>query len=634
MTSTDSSGKPVDAVTIELDPAPGPSIVQYAATPVKSLETTSSSSSGASARGMCKGMKLLVGVGVLVLAGCAACVIALFVLHFQTSPSPTTRFSFTNFVATPNTSPSVGDVVSLSSDSSLRNGAGTTAYLSTLSLTDATSYDYINMAPLGTSSSYYTTNLISYRRTTSSAVESVLSTFTYSTTGKTLSVNTINSTNVVSSLNMRGIATLSDTLAVVLTASSAYPYYYSYMTPATISGTSVTLLTDQRVNLTTYSPANFLGRLNSTIFVAAYYDQYVSSGYLQRVKVGTVSSAGAITYSSNAPTFAPTNAVNQFYTNFGAPVGIPSLSNTFIIPYYSSTSNTTKMVNNTGLCVTMATYFPSNTTVSDFSDGVCTTKFMPHLLMDSIMVSDSVLAIAFYDSANNNALTVVSVSISSSTGEASIRTNYVFSDVMGDFEFGSASYGFAPKPTLRVLSSNRLAVGFLNPSASGKMSIKILHFSTSTFTFKDMTPVLPIADSSFSLVYTSGADKAVTLDMIPVSADGVATAYMGLRGTTAYQRFSIVESFGPPVGVIRSYNGKSKVEIAVSGKAKVTSMDGAMTVGSVYYATTMGDVVAANTSSTSSSEYMYSADGSTLITVDSKVGIAVEKTKLFVATGL
>lgn len=632
MTSTEGSDKPVDAIAIELDTNPGPTKVEYAATPVKSLKTTSASSR-ASAGGMGMGMKLLVGVGALVLAGCAACVIALFVLHFQTSPSPTTRFSFSNFVATPNTSPAKGDVVSLSSDSSLRNGAGTTAYLSTLTLTDATSYDYINMAPLGTSSSYYMTNLISYRRTTGTTVESVLSTFTYSSSGKTLSVNTINSTNVVSSLNMRGIATLSDTLAVVLTASTAYPYYYSYMTPAMISGTSVTLLTAQRVNLTTYSSANFLGRLSSTAFVAAYYDQYVSSGYSQRVKVGTVSSAGAITYSTNTPAFGPTNA-NQFYTNFGAPVAIPSLSNTFIIPYYSSTSNTTLMVNNTGLCVTMATYFTSNTTVSDFSDGVCTTKFMPHLLMDSVMISDSVLAIAFYDNANNNALTVVTVSISSSSGEASIRTNYVFSDVMGDFEFGSASYGFSPKPTLRVLSFDRLAVGFLNPSAAGKLSVKILHFSTSTLTFKDMTPVLPIAASNFTLVYSSGADKAVTLDMIPVSADGVATAYIGLRGTTAHQRFSLVESFGPPVGVIRSYNGKSKVEIAVSGKAKVESMDGDMTIGSVYYATTMGDVVAANMSSTSSSEYMYSADGSMLITTDSKIGIAVEKTKLFVATGL
>lgn len=631
MTSTeDTTDKPVDSVAIQLDPAPGSTKIEYAATPVKSVDT-SSSSSGPAASGLGMGMKVLIAVGVLVLAGCAACVIALFILLFQTSPSPTTYFTMSNFMAMPDADFDVGMVVSMSSDNMLRNGAGTTAYLNTLTLSDATSYDYINMAPLGTSSSYYTTNLISYRRTTGATVESVLSTFTYNTSSKSLSVNTVNSTNVVSTLNIRGIATLSDTLAVVLTANTTAPYN-AYMTPATISGTSVTLLPAQRQLVASGSSANFLGRLNSTTFVAAYYEAYVASGYAQRVMVGSVSGSG-ITFSSNSPAFAPTNA-NQFYTNFGAPVGIPSLNNTFIIPYYSSTTNMTKMVNNTGLCVTMATYFPSNTSVSDFSTAVCTTKFMPHLLMDSVMISDSVLAIAFFDNANNNALTVVTVSISSSTGAASIRTSYVFSDVMGSFEFGSASYGFSPKPTLRVLSNNRLAVGFLNPSASGKMSVKILHFSTSTLTFKDMTPVLPVADSDFSLVLTSGADKAVTLDMIPISADGVATSYMGLRGTIAHQGFSTVESFGAPLGVVRSYNGKSKVEIVVSGKAKVASVTGSFEVGDVYYATTMGGVVAADISLTSSSEYMYSGNHMMLITTDSKIGIAVDRHKLFVASGL
>lgn len=555
-------------------------------------------------------------------------VTALYVLHFVNRPSPTTRFTFENFAATANTSPQEGDVVSLSTASALRNGAGTTAYLNMMQLSGADYYEYLNLAPMGTTKAYYATNLVGYARTTGTSFESVLTTFTVDATTKTIKTADVATGNVIKSEYIRGLATLSDTVAVAFTIESSTPYS-TYITPVALDGMTATMMTAQRAKVTEHSSANYIVALpGMSALVVAYYENPNSVAYSQRVKVAMVDpTTKAVTFSADTPSFGVSNTATSM-TQFGNPVAVGS-TGAFIIPYYTSSTAPS------GLCVTKSTFAATAKSVAAFSTPVCNTKFLPTNLVGSLMLSDSVLALAFYDEGNNNALTVATVAVSSYDGSLRFRSSYVFSEAMGDFEFGTG-YSFWPKPSLAKLAGSRLVVSFLNPSMAGKLSVKILQYSTETLALKDVTPVLPLAKSDFNLIAnTAATSKAVTLDVLPVSDDGVVTGYLGYRGATVHQRFSVVEDFGNPVGVLRDYTSKSKkASVAITGKAKV-SVSGGLTVGQVYYATTTGKLTKALASASSSpATYVYSEDGTRLVTATSKVGLAVEKDQLFVNTAL
>ncbi|KAF1336696.1 hypothetical protein FI667_g153, partial [Globisporangium splendens] len=535
---------------------------------------------------------------------------ALYVLHFVNRPSPTTRFTFTNFAATGDSSPKKGDPVSLSSTATLCNSASTTAYLNKLTLTDGDAYDYINFAPMGTSQSSYATNIMSCRRTVGTAQENVLTTITVDTV-KQVTTGAISTDNIVTGLNIRGLATLSDSLMVVLAADGSNSPYPSYIIPATITGSSVQMMQANKVALTTGSLSNSISPLTSSAFVAAYFDPCDSTSYMQRVKVGVVDSTShTITYSADV-SFGPANTPpTSVYTNFGKPATVASSTDPIIIiPYFATTG---------GLCVTKATYTIASNIVSAFSTGVCQAKLTPAFLIDSIMLSDSVMAIALYDKSNNNVLTVMTAVISGFDGSLSFRSTFALTDVGGSFEWDNY-YGYSPKPSLAKLRGNRMAVSFLNPTLAGRMSVKILKYSLETLAFKDATPVLPFAAKDFTLVIADAthSKQAITLDIIATSNDSVIAGYMGNRDNVAHQRFSVVEHFGEP--------------FAISGNAKMSSSK--LVAGQVYYATTTGALLQSNGTNVGG-EYTYSADGTCLMTADSKIGFTVDSDELFVNTAL
>ncbi|GAB9469867.1 hypothetical protein Gpo141_00007132 [Globisporangium polare] len=556
-------------------------------------------------------------------------VTALYILHFVNRPSPTTRFTFQNFAATANTSPQDGDAVSLSTASALRNGAGTTAYLDMMQLSGADYYEYLNLAPMGTSNSSYTTNLVGYARMTGTSLESVLTTFTVDATTKTITAANVTSDNIIKGENIRGLVTLSDSVAVAFTMEPFTSVSYStYITPVALNGATATMMLAQRAKVTDYSSANYIVALPSmSALVVAYYEQYSTTQYLQRVKVAMVDpTSKAVTFSADTPSFGVNNTATSM-TQFGKPAAVGS-TGSFIIPYYTTSSTAPS-----GLCVTKSTFSSTAKSVAAFSTPVCNTQFSPANLVDSLMLSDTIMALAFYDKGNNNALTVATVAVSSYDGSLRFRSSFVLTEATGSFEFGKG-YSFSTKPSLAKLAGSRLVVSFLNPSMTGKLSIKILQYSTETLAFADVTPVLPLAKSDFTLIAdTAATSKGVTLDVLPVSDDGVVTGYLGYRGATVQQRFSVVEDFGNPVGVLRDYASKSKkASVAITGKAKV-SVSGGLTVGQVYYAMTTGKVTKALTSS-SSATYVYSEDGTCLVTATSKIGLAIEKDQLFVNTAI
>ncbi len=567
-------------------------------------------------------------------------VIALYVLHFVNRPTPSTRYNLFTFVATDGTSPKEGDTVSMTSDGFLRNGAGTTAYLDTFTLSDsgAVYYEYIQFSRLGTSQSVYTTNLMSYRRNITSGLEGVLTTMTYTPGDKTFKVNSNYdaTSNVLADQAIRGIATLSDTSAVVVSlADQGWPYI-TYVYPVTISGSDMkaTIQQAKKVKVTENSATNFIAPLSSKSFVVAYYDEYVAApaSYPQRVKAGTVADDGTISFSSSSATFAPANVYGSITTTFGKPQVVPgATSGTFVIPYYSTVSDIAFTSDDKGLCLTMATFDETASTVSNFTSGSCNSKFAPVLFVKAIMVTNNLLAIAFHDSNNNNALTVALAYVTATT--AYFRSSYVISEASGAFVFGT-QWGFSPEPSMAVLSDNRLVVSFLNPSMNGQQSVKILKFSTQTMVIRDVSPVFSVAPSTFTLdISSGGVNKAITQELIPVTTDSVVAAYLGRRGITSHQGFSVVEAFGAPVGVLQKYKKHSKSNVVFAGKAgKISTMEGGdIHPGVVYYATSAGYAVPF-AGDTSAGYFM--ASSKVLVTTDSKFGVGIDADTLYVSTTL
>ncbi|KAG7399224.1 hypothetical protein PHYBOEH_009390 [Phytophthora boehmeriae] len=610
------SEKPLDAAQVKME----------AATSSKSGDSCSSSSKKACILG-------LVGF-IFVLLNLAA----LWALHFADRPvtkssinksvRAATRFTTSEFTSTVGT-PTVGDAVSLNTNGVLRKGAGTTGYLNKLSVgANLQGVSYINFAPLGTTKSFYTTNVMSYLRKTDSATESVVTTITYDPTGKTLTQGDIDTTNNVLAGTVRGLATLSDTQMAVLVVGTTIA-----VAPVTLDATGkVTVAKTKTKDVATSSIANFIGALSSSAFVVAFYDPYNASAtsWSQRVKVGTLATDGTITLSASVAFGGQNDATT--INNFGSPLALKALATTttagFIIPYFDevySGSATPK-----GLCVTSS--IVSAGTPATFSTPVCNSAYRPGFLIESIALSSSAMAIAFHDKANNNALTVAVVTVNPTDSSLHFRSNYVFKEVNGDFDWYKALYGgYSPTPRLRVLSGNRLVVSFLNPTLAGRLSVRVLGFSPSTLAFHDLTPVLPVAPSTFTLAVMSATNThdPITHDTIPVGDDGFVTAYVGNRDNTVHQNFAVVETFGNPLGVMQSLSDDS-TSVTMQGAAEVSGL----TAGKMHYAMTSGDVVAPDTTSTNSNspDFFYTSGDAVIITRDSRVGMAVDDDTLFVAT--
>ncbi|KAG7393366.1 hypothetical protein PHYPSEUDO_009570 [Phytophthora pseudosyringae] len=566
---------------------------------------------------------------------------ALWALHFADRPEAkgslraATRFS-TGLSTTEGLTPSDGDVVSYNSDNVLRPGAGTTAYLNKLTLAeDVTNIPFVYFAPMGTSSAHYT-NVMSHTRVTtttgatpSTTTKSYVTTVAFTADNKSLAAGAVDETNNVVTGKIRGLATLSDTQMVVLTVATG-----ASVIPATLNGADNTVKLDQskvKDVFTTSSPTNFIAPLSSSSFVVAYYqpiDNYSNpTPWYQSVKAGAIDAEGAVTFSAEK-TFGPINN-NNFATQFGAPVGLKGLSASaagFVVPYYTTLQwGTTKTDGDlSGICVTSATY--SSSVVSAFSAGVCASNFRPGHYPEAVALSDNALAVVFYDTANDNSLTIATLTVSPDK-TLRFRSSYVLPDSYGSF---SDYDTYFVTPHASVLSGNRLAVSFHNPMLDGKLSVRVLGFSLSTMSIAELTPVLPVAPSAFSWSVSNASNWALNLPithaMLPVGADGVVTAYVGNRNGVLHQNFAVVQAFGPPVGIVQSISG-NEASITTQGKAEASGV----TAGRVYYATTSGDVVAQNSTATDS-QFFYTADGSMLVTKASCVGVATDDDTLFVST--
>lgn len=563
-------------------------------------------------------------------------IIVLYVLHFadrgdkvstEAGSAIAGQFSTSSLTAAAGSSSSAsesvstGHAVSFTATGKLTKGAGTTAYLAATGLpAGQKNFTHVHFAKIGTSKKAYDTNIMSYVQ--GSDFKSAITTVSKVTGKKELSIAAPDAKNLISA-SVKGLATLSDSAAIAVTTTTAADgmSYLVDVYPIKIASDKVEV--GEKTFAVNNSATNFVARVSDSTFAIAYYEPYSDSEYFQRFKVGSLAD-GKVSFSDSL-VFGKGNAATS--TTFGRPQAVFNSSDRFTIPWYvdsySATKNNLTIAGAPGLCLTTAKFAPGNlTSLGD----VCNAKVQPAYFVESTQLSDTVLALIFFDRANNFALTVATVEFSALTGSPTFRSTFVIEEAAGAYDFGFSS-GFSPQPMIQALSDSRLAVSFFNPSNVGRPSVKVLKFS-SDLTITDASPVLPISNLDFS--FESANPKAygsVVLDMIPLES-GFVVGYAGLWANTQFQRVVLVESFGKPVGIVSDVDG-SDVSVATSGTVKVSS---GLTSGNTYYAATDGTLY--TPSSTTRDEYVLAQDNNVVISKDALVGVAVSSSQLFVTAQL
>ncbi|KAF4323606.1 hypothetical protein BBO99_00001960 [Phytophthora kernoviae] len=530
-------------------------------------------------------------------------IIALYILHFvdrgNSGDSVTGTFSTSDLSANAQ-SASKGQAVSYTTDGQLTPGAGTTAYLSATTLPSEDQYlAYIKFAPLGTSESAYASNIISFQTGTSPDISATVTVLTTDADTKTVSIADAGSSNIFSGSTVKGLTTLSDTLATALTTVTDESFTTTTsVTPVKISDGSISVQQSQTAVAYNTSSTTFMTRVSDTSFALVYYESYLVSPYYQRIVIGTVADDGSISFSDSLE-FGNANDAT-LTTTFGTPQSVFNTSNTVTVPWYVDASSSTNGTSSSVGSVVSPIYF-----------------------VDSAKISETVIALSYFDTANNYALTVSLVEFSSISGSPSFRGSYVIDESMGKIDFGSAT-GFYPTPIVRMLPNNRLAVGFLNPANSGKPSIKVLTYS-SDLTLSEESPVLPVANADFSVASADPkAAGSIVLDVVATET-GALIGYAGLWAGSQNQRVALVESYGKPVGIVSNVDG-SDLDVALSGTVDVSSSS--LVKGTTYYSSTEGTLYAASTASTNN--YILANDNSIVISKDALVGVAISDAKLVV----
>ncbi|KAF0685819.1 Aste57867_22341 [Aphanomyces stellatus] len=500
-------------------------------------------------------------------------------------------------------------VVSFDLNGNLRAGAGTTAYLDAAT-PPSTTMEYIQVARMGVSQPSYTTSILSYY--VRSASQTIVTTVTTNTADKTISVATTDPANVLSN-QVRGIATLSDSVSVLLEQSSSGGVF---VTPAKTTATSVSLEPAQRTAVATGSYSNLIGAISSTQFAVTYFDAYNSSGpWYQHVVAGSVGTDGTITMLPTKLTFGDANSYDTVTfasqsVTVGKPQGLSAFPGTFVQPWWTDKPVAT----NAGLCLVTAQV--NATAVTKLTEA-CNPKYRPAYFVDSTAFSPTTFVLAFYDANNNHAFTLVLVEVSLT--KVFFRSAYVLS-ANGNFNYGSF-YSWYPTPSVTLVSPTRVAVAFLNGNSQGRAYVQTFTL-TDAGTFKPLTALLRVGDASLTGPgdVTHPTSGSVTLGIVPVSAESIVVAVGGSLGSVTPKRLSLVEFYGPVAGI-----GAGSSGVVVNGAAKVGA---AVTAGATYYTTTRGDVVSVTQTDPSADSF---AVGSTLVvSADSRIGVAVDDASIYV----
>ncbi|RHZ03241.1 hypothetical protein DYB31_003525 [Aphanomyces astaci] len=493
--------------------------------------------------------------------------------------------------------------LSFGPDGMLRAGAGTTAYLDAGVLpSDAIQYVQLARLPSATTSSSV---LFSYYLPTKS--QTVVTTAT-AAADKSLVVADVKTANIVTN-QIRGTAILSGTAAVLLEQTSSGAVF---VTPAVLSPSSVDVVPANRVAVTTGSVSNAIGAISPTQFAVSYFDAYNATGlWYQNVVGGTLHADGTVALSSPPLRFGDANfddattQTSQSVT-FAKPVGISSTPGTFLQPWWTPTA----AGSNKGLCLLLG---QTNATATVKVSEVCNDQFTPSSFVDISVVAPATAVIALYNSKANAALTLLLVEVFGSN--VFFRSSFVLEESAGEFDFGSF-YSWYPAPSLALVGPGRIAVAFLNANRRGQPHTQL--FSIRDGRIDPVTPLIRVSKDDFSLAghgvnQTSGA---VTIAAAAVSPEAYVVAFGGQLDALSPKRLTLVESFGPLVGI-------GAKGVVVQGVVKVGT---GLTVGSVYYTTTRGDIV----EGPPGGSVVYFSNNATAV-ADSRLGVAVDSKAIYIA---
>jgi hypothetical protein len=504
-----------------------------------------------------------------------------------------------------------GAAVSVDSEGNIRIGAGTTAYLEATKLPIG-AMKFINFAPMGTSKNFYKSNIMSFVESDGKQDKSYL-TLCRTNEDMTLTIEETDETNTLEG-KIRGISTLSDSMAVLLLTTSD-PSLPVYATPAKIGDDKIEVLKNEQKLATNGSVTTFMSRLSDSEFTLAYYESYSEEEpYYQRFQVGTVEEDGKISFSKSVQ-FGDANGAQT--TTFGRPQAVGKSTTHFVVPWFHAGAPTSTIAeqappNNSsiGLCLTVGNFDRSNKNLS-IVNKICYKEVQPAYFVDSTSLTDDVVAFACYDRSNN--------------GKPTFRSTYVLEEASGAIDFGG-SMAFNPKPVITMLNGNRLSISFFNPSNDGKPSVKVLQYGED-LSFQDVSPIMPVTNGDFTMVTpkASNAFGSITLEAIAIES-GVIIGYAGSYGEKQHQRITLVETLSSPLGVVSDVDGKSS-EVVTNGIVEVD--DAKFTAGKSYYTSTYGTLYSAKKSN--DGEFILADDGKLVISKNSFVGVAVSDDKIFLS---
>ncbi|RHY35426.1 hypothetical protein DYB32_000099 [Aphanomyces invadans] len=189
---------------------------------------------------------------------------------------------------------------------------------------------------------------------------------------------------------------------------------------------------------------------------------------LVNIHVGSVAADGAISVSAPLRFGVANNYDGSDSCTNSKPQAIAALPGAFVVTWFNSNP-----VNKSGLCVLLAV---TNATGVFQLGEVCNKNYQPAYFLDSTALSDNLIALSFYDKANNNALTIAMVAVTSSS-KIVFRGDYVVQSVAGAFDFGTF-YGWSPKPSVHLFA-DRLALLFLNPNNYGRPTTQVFKVTDS-----------------------------------------------------------------------------------------------------------------------------------------------------------
>lgn len=483
-------------------------------------------------------------------------------------------------------------------DTRLQSGAGTSVYL-----------DISQHEPVMTNL-ILSTELMAYR--VSKSQSCVISTFSMKHSSD-LEIQPPDALNILEDCQPQDLVSLSPRLSMVLTWS---PNRGTEVVPITIiqkkkdmnPEPKIKVLTHARAKVADRSVATRMGKLSSKSVVTAFYaytrpesenDFDWTQDRVQQVSVQTFvnssSNHGKPYIRTSAPlAFGP--VTNETYqTHFSQPTAISGRPNTFAVVWYQVRNpySDTNVPNHdsevaivSGLCLDV---FSFDGQVLVKLKSACDRQRQPYYHMDvqALESSPGRFVVAYYDAANNYAMTLSSVELGSSN-ELYFRTHAVVSPrASGRFDFGNGP-GFYPAPKLVLTRpSQDLALAYL-PASGGRPILRV--FDAQLREKHDSPLEIPLSHNAFEF-QASGGSSETLVPVLELTLVALAEDNQVLSGVTGQVRFepanefALVQIMSAPVGVVTRTS-----QVAIAGVVDMTYWT-KLTPGYVYYCTTEGQVV-------------------------------------------